>query len=174
MKLKYYLRGIGIGIIITTIILAISFSQREVEISDEQIMVRAAALGMIMPEDEQKKETEQMIDDTQTADSTMEGDVSTEMSATELLAEEESKTPVSDPEPESEKEMFRLIIQEGEACGIVCENLQENGVIADANELQKYLLECGYTKRIMSGEYDIPYGLSVEEVAKIIMKGPVG
>ena len=35
MKLKYYLRGIGAGMIVTTLLLAFSFSHREAEISDE-------------------------------------------------------------------------------------------------------------------------------------------
>ena len=32
MKLKYYLRGLGIGIIVTTVILAVSFSKKEIKI----------------------------------------------------------------------------------------------------------------------------------------------
>ena len=44
MKLKYYLRGLGIGIIVTTVILAVSFSKKEIKMSDEEIMARAAQL----------------------------------------------------------------------------------------------------------------------------------
>ena len=47
MKLKYYLRGLGIGIIVTTVILAVSFSKKEIKMSDEEIMARAAQLGMV-------------------------------------------------------------------------------------------------------------------------------
>ena len=50
MKLKYYLRGLGIGIIVTTVILAVSFSKKEIKMSDEEIMARAAQLGMVMQE----------------------------------------------------------------------------------------------------------------------------
>ncbi len=45
MKLKYYLRGLGIGIIVTTVILAVSFSKKEIKMSDEEIMARAAGLA---------------------------------------------------------------------------------------------------------------------------------
>lgn len=58
MKLKYYLRGLGIGIIVTTVILAVSFSKKEIKMSDEEIMARAAQLGMVMQETET---TEQAI-----------------------------------------------------------------------------------------------------------------
>ena len=51
MKLKYYLRGLGIGIILTTIILTISYSGRKTELTDEEIIKRAEVLGMVMKED---------------------------------------------------------------------------------------------------------------------------
>ena len=50
MKLKYYLRGLGIGIIVTTIILVSCFSMQKPKMTDEQIIEKAAQLGMIMPE----------------------------------------------------------------------------------------------------------------------------
>lgn len=48
MKLKYYLRGLAVGILVTTIILAISFSQTEKELSDQEVINRAKQLGMVM------------------------------------------------------------------------------------------------------------------------------
>lgn len=51
MKLKYYLRGLGIGMIVTALILGISFSSRQEQASqpmtDDQIRERAAELGMV-------------------------------------------------------------------------------------------------------------------------------
>ena len=46
MKLRYYLRGLGVGIIVTAIIMNIAFSNKQ-EMSDEEIKARAAELGMI-------------------------------------------------------------------------------------------------------------------------------
>lgn len=48
MKLKYYLRGLGLGIIFTTIILMISFWSHKNDISDEEVIRRAERLGMVM------------------------------------------------------------------------------------------------------------------------------
>ena len=68
MKLKYYLRGLGIGIIVTTVILAVSFSKKEIKMSDEEIMARAAQLGMVMQETEttEQGDTEQDPDGRET------------------------------------------------------------------------------------------------------------
>ena len=51
MKLKYYLRGLGIGMAVTALILGISFSGRQGQeaqtLTDEQIRERASELGMM-------------------------------------------------------------------------------------------------------------------------------
>jgi hypothetical protein len=49
MKLKYYLRGLGIGIILTTLILTISRVNHKM--SDQEIINKAMELGMVMKED---------------------------------------------------------------------------------------------------------------------------
>lgn len=52
MKLKYYLRGIGIGMILTTVVLMIAFAvHKDQPLSDDEIRARAAELGMVMAED---------------------------------------------------------------------------------------------------------------------------
>ena len=52
MKLKYYLRGLGIGIICTAIIMGIALSGNKKEtMTDTEIIERARLLGMVMPED---------------------------------------------------------------------------------------------------------------------------
>lgn len=46
MKLKFYLLGLGVGIILTTFILTIS--NRPIQLSDQEIINRAMKLGMVM------------------------------------------------------------------------------------------------------------------------------
>lgn len=46
MRLKYYLRGLGIGIAVTALVLAISGDDKAAAMTDEQIMARAKELGM--------------------------------------------------------------------------------------------------------------------------------
>ena len=46
MKLKYYLRGIGIGVILTAIIMGFALGGRKATISDAQVIERAKELGM--------------------------------------------------------------------------------------------------------------------------------
>ena len=47
MKLKFYLRGIGLGIIVTALVLHFTLASSDSAMSDEQIKQRAMELGMI-------------------------------------------------------------------------------------------------------------------------------
>ena len=49
MKLKYYLRGMGIGIILTAIVMGFALGGRKGAISDAEVIERAKALGMVDP-----------------------------------------------------------------------------------------------------------------------------
>ena len=51
MKLKYYLRGLGMGIIFATLVLTVSSVIHNNKLSEEQIVKEAKKLGMIMPDE---------------------------------------------------------------------------------------------------------------------------
>lgn len=51
MKFKYMLRGFGIGVIFSSVLLAFSFYHKEASLSDAEIMARASELGMVKEED---------------------------------------------------------------------------------------------------------------------------
>lgn len=220
MKLKYYLRGLGIGIIVTTIILMISFSIHKEEISDEQIIARAEALGMEFPKDSLFSEN---TEGTEVSETTEQSDVIKETEAseadkntekiqaseaadnTEKIQESEtaddSKT--SEQEEGSEKESektdkkdtevsekdnsetaeevqdkpaegeYMLTIQRGAVCRDICEELFENGLVADSEAFRVYLGNVGYASNMKVGKYKISYGLSYEEIYHILKAGPV-
>ena len=194
MKLKYYLRGLGIGIIVTTVILAVSFSKKEIKMSDEEIMARAAQLGMVMQETEQDPDgtdtgaktevvTEQtaseLLEERTAAEETAQN---TETAAEDVAAEAQEDSANTDEETQAQQEaagaedpsgVYRLVIQKGDVCRIVCEKLAENGVISDAETFRQYLSQIGYASNMRVGNYDIPYGLSNEEIAKILQAGPL-
>lgn len=58
MKLKYYLRGLGIGIIVTAIIMMITNAGSGKTLTDEQIMQRAEELGMTRPAEDSEESEE--------------------------------------------------------------------------------------------------------------------
>ena len=52
MKFKYYLRGCGLGILVASIVLMVSFHSQNKTMDDTAVVERASELGMIMPETE--------------------------------------------------------------------------------------------------------------------------
>ena len=102
MKLKYYLRGLGIGMAVTALILGISFSGRQGQeaqtLTDEQIRERASELGMV----DSSELTLAALQNSAQPQTTMEPEVTEEP---ETTAEPETTTePEATAEPEATTE----------------------------------------------------------------------
>lgn len=121
MKLKYYLRGLGIGMAVTALILGISFSGRQGQeaqtLTDEQIRERASELGMVdsseltlaelqnsaQPQTTMEPEVTEEPKPTTEPENTIEPETTTEPKAT---AEPETTTePKTTAEPETTAEL---------------------------------------------------------------------
>lgn len=96
MKRKYYIRGLGLGILVATAILAIAHTQEKNLISDEEIIARAKDLGMVMQDNSVLVESSELATETVTVVAT-ESEVETE---TETGTETES-TVTNDTETET-------------------------------------------------------------------------
>ena len=102
MKLKYYLRGLGIGMAVTALILGISFSGRQGQeaqtLTDEQIRERASELGMV----DSSELTLAALQNSAQTQTTMEPEVTEEP---ETMTEPETTTePEATAEPETTTE----------------------------------------------------------------------
>ena len=195
MKLKYYLRGLGIGILVTTVILSLAGIGRK-NITDEEVVKRAKELGMVestllseLPdqtkaeevrttEPEISPEPEEMTsipetpapEETTSTPETPSPDETTSVPETPAAPEE---TPVSpeDGNPDTPTgETFTLVIGRGESSTTVSKNLKKAGIVEDAADFDRFLCNNGDDKKIITGTYEIPYGASKEEIAKIITR----
>ena len=102
MKLKYYLRGLGIGMAVTALILGISFSGRQGQeaqtLTDEQIRERASELGMV----DSSELTLAALQNSAQSQTTMEPEVTEE---SKLTTDPETTTePEATAEPETTTE----------------------------------------------------------------------
>lgn len=171
MKLKYYLRGLGIGIIVTTIILVSCFSMQKPKMTDAQIIEKASQLGMIMPEQDSAVDTETETTEPEETQQKNEQQVTTEEIQQET--EQQTEVPKEQETEEAQQEPFTLVVNRGDVCRTMCENLAANGVIDDSEGLRKYLSEVGYASFISAGTYQIPYHASYEEITNILKAGPM-
>lgn len=104
MKLKYYLKGLGTGILFSSVILSISFAvynrQNERKTQDE-IIAGALAAGMIWPEETTPEET---TTEAATPEKTISEETTTEAATPEKTISEETTTEAAMPEETTTKE----------------------------------------------------------------------
>lgn len=188
MKLKYYLRGLGMGIIFATIVMTVSSVVHNNNLSEETIIKEAKKLGMIMPETEEEakgglfseKEETETVTDTEIQTQNTEED--TQVPDTESESSEVQSSETQDSEPESTEKKEPAVIQNGNVTLIeisvypgdnarqVAERLYENGLVEDSESFRLYLGETGYARSLSVGEYYIPVGATYEEICNILMR----
>lgn len=176
MKLKYYLRGLGIGILVTTVILSLAGVGRK-NMTDEEVVKRAKELGMVestllsdLPDQTKTDEVRPTEPEISLQPETSEPE---ESASTPETPEAPEETPVSpeDGNPDIPAgETVTLVIGRGESSTTVSKNLKKAGIVEDAAAFDRFLCNNGYDKKIITGTYEIPYGASEEEIAKIITR----
>lgn len=199
-KLRYYLRGLGIGILVTAVILGIAGKDTE-ELTDAQIRERAMELGMVdsnslvlaelqkgdeqlaeateqsqpQPTEDESAETEQ-TETSETESEPSESEDETQTAETESSEKTENETVgmeavETEPQPENETqntEVVSITIKAGASSYTVAKDLAEAGLVADARAYDTYLCDNGYSQSIHVGTYEITFGATDEEIAKII------
>lgn len=188
MKLKYYLRGLGIGMAVTALILGISFSGRQGQeaqtLTDEQIRERASELGMVdsseltlaalqnsaQPQTTMEPEVTEKPKLTADPETTTEPEATAEPKAT--AAPEMTTEPEATKEPElitaPEQSQTTITIKKGSDSESVSRMFYEAGLVENAKAFDNYLCNNGYSRSINPGIYEIAPGTSEEEIAKII------
>lgn len=190
MKLKYYLRGLGIGILVTTVILSLAGVGRK-NMTDEEVVKRAKELGMVestllsdLPDQTKTDEVRPTEPEISLQPETSEPEESASTPETPVAPEETPVAPEETPEAPEETpvspedgnpdipagETVTLVIGRGESSTTVSKNLKKAGIVEDAAAFDRFLCNNGYDKKIITGTYEIPYGASEEEIAKIITR----
>lgn len=182
MKLKYYLRGLGIGIIVTAVIMGIASGNRKETLSDREIKERAAALGMVEQGSSladmeaaasSKGQEEPLQTPEMTADAAEEPTAASEAAEESTAAPEETEEPTAVPEETEEptaasKDTVTIEIRSGDSSYAVCRKLEAEGLIASAGDFDSYLYTKGYDRKLRIGSYEIPADAKPEEIAKIL------
>lgn len=192
MKFKYYLRGCGLGILVASIVLMVSFHSQNKTMDDTAVMERASELGMIMPEteivsteaDSQLPESGTQSTDTDfssnknqkqnTKDSQNNTDGSSQKEEKDTQMASDDKTgPGNNKDTESKKkedkkeesEEITVEIKKGEVCRQLAEELEQIGLVEDAETFRKYMQQLGYDDRIKVGTYTLKRGMTEKEIA---------
>ena len=186
MRLRYYLRGLGIGIIVTAIIMNASFSRKD-EMSDEEIKARAAELGMIentvlAPPNQTPTPTAgaaaeapgrtgivtpaESGRETPTVEPTPTATPVPTATPTPTAVPTPTATPIPTATPTPARDTATITINRGEGSDTVSRKAAQAGLVEDAADFDRYLCENGYDKKLVTGSHVIPLGSSYEEIAR--------
>lgn len=192
MKFKYYLRGCGLGILVASIVLMVSFHSQNKTMDDTAVMGRASELGMIMPETEivsteadsqlpesgtqstdtdfsSNKNQKQNTKDSQnkTDGSSQKEEKDTQMASDDKTGSGNNKDTESKKKEDKkeESEEITVEIKKGEVCRQLAEELEQIGLVEDAETFRKYMQQIGYDDRIKVGTYTLKRGMTEKEIA---------
>lgn len=169
MKSKWFLRGLGVGMIVTAILLCTNY-RKENDHSD--LIKEAKKIGMVFPKEETSS-VEQILSEitpapvTESAVSTTQKEDS-KKKAEKQKVENSSKDITSASAYHKNKQTF--VVREGLLSSSVARDLEEQGLVKDADEFDAYLEKNDYAKYVRSGKYDIPKDADYKTIAKIITK----
>ena len=159
MKLKFYLRGLGIGIVFATIVLAVSFHIHNdaSQLSESEIISAAKKLGMVFAEDATQTENNTQNTETQNIETQ-----NTETQSTETQKAEETQ------QREPEVKTVTLTITNDVSWRMAGKMLADAGVIKDGNDLYDYYNAHYPDAYLQNGTFEIPSDADLDTIIKIL------
>lgn len=193
MKLKYFLRGLGMGVLVTALIMTISGNaSRKVSLTEEEIIKRAEQLGMVMEDDSiegldnlsstedlsvseesAKPENPGIEDSKKTAEPEESKEPSESSQPKESPKPSQSSQPEESEKPKGSKKPDRkitFVIKAGMSSGMIATALENAGLIDDAKAFDEYMCDKGYDSKISTGTYEIPDGADYDRIIDAITK----
>ena len=175
MKAKYFLRGLGAGILLATIVLFAVYSYRY---SDSKIIQRAKERGMVYDSKEQGADDEKpasaAVKETTTepetkeppAETTTEPEITTQPETTTV--QPATKATTAAVTGENTGDSIKVTIPSGTKATTLAQELENLKVVESAEDFKNFLIENNYTHRLLSGEFYLNAGMSYEEIISVI------
>ena len=186
MDKKSFIRGFGVGVLFTAMILGISCLIRT---SDSAVVRRAKALGMeygtgeeslfretgaasrgAASEDREAQKTQKPVKNTATPAPTKKK-VSGKKSNKEDDETKAIEREIQKMEQQAGAASRQITISAGDWSSDVSRRLEAMDIISDANDFDSYLEKSGYSGKIKAGTYTIPPNATYEQIARAITGG---
>lgn len=179
MRLKYYLRGLGLGIIFAVIIMMIGFHGNKQSMSDTEIIEKAKTLGMV----EAKNISGTVADEynsEKTDSSAANSDDSSQKAETEQDSQiQDSQTAQEDTQPAADAKQetvepqdavttYTISVTSQDTCRTIAEKLKALNLVDDAEQFRIYMGQKGADHFIADGEHVIPQGASYDDIITIL------
>lgn len=210
MKLNYYLRGLGTGILAATLFFGVAGNGSEQVMTDSEILARAEQINkenavlsgpgrenetiqpeetLTAPAEEEELGMQDQTGQEGTSDPAQDAEnedpeseeTGTQKAADDALAGQQAETdqPQNGRQPDTEErtqdnsadgadqtEMIVITINSGDSSETVSKKVEQAGLVASAEEYNRFLCANGYDKKLNVGKHEIPAGADETEIAK--------
>lgn len=198
IQIYYIILGIGIGLVIGSIISIIKPNIEYVEYTDQQIKQRARELGMYeineiiemnnkLNNEEEKATSEKEVNVTNTKDNINVEEISKKEDNLKSKQENENNDKSSnhdedvkssenseeikeDIKESNELEYIEFKVERGDSSEIVIENLFKANIINSKKEFVKKIVERDAERKIHYGKFKIPVGVDYDTLIDILTK----
>ena len=192
MRLKYYLRGLGLGIIFTCLMFML-FSNKTANNNTDQtdIYNQIDAATETISNETGSGENNDTANDASVTDDT---DVQNDANVSDNLEAQNGQDTQNNPQAQDNAEVqnsadnqtddsnitgetgtddvqdeyVTLVIEKGDIARDVAESLYGDGIIDDVESFRKYLGETGVSRTLHAGEYNIKVGSTYEEIVELL------
>lgn len=176
MKRKYFVRGLGVGILFGALIMFAAYmTSGKNHMSDEDVIKRAQELGMV-------KQSEYVLESDVTSENTTTEEIKTEATTekvttektteaeatTEKTTTEKATTEAATTEQTDTKTKATITVSGGMSSETISSLLENAGLVDSASKFNSFLVQNGYDKKLETGSFDISGGMTYEEIAKIL------
>ena len=170
MNFKYYLRGLGTGIVVTLIIVTISNSLRGSKTASEN----AAQPSSVQPTSAieailNNQRTTQAYGDAASADATSADAASADVTSADVISADTSSAETVSDNVQQERNITVSFetIQSSEAAAQL---LEKAGIVDNWRNFNSYLVNNGYDRKVSGGTFSFSGNESYKEIAGIITK----
>ncbi len=182
MKRKYFVRGLGVGILFSALIMFAAYmTSGKNRMSDEDVIKRAQELGMVKQSEyvlesdvtSQETTTEEITTEATTEKATTEAPTTTEKATTEATTTEKTTTEKATTEASTTEKadtstQTTVTISSGMSSEAIASALANAGLVDDASKFNSFLVANGYDMKLETGNFSLETGMSYEEIAKIL------
>lgn len=173
MKIKWFLRGLGVGIVLTALLLCVTYRASQ---KNNNVIRQAKELGMVFPETKEEEKTADELANEVKQDDVSGGAVSGTVVDVKTEEEKKKEDRINDSKDDIQnasryhKDKKSFVVRSGLLSSSVSREMEEAGIIENADEFDEYLEKKGYARQVRSGTYKIPVGADFETIAKIITR----
>lgn len=184
MRLRYQMRGLGIGIVVTALLMGVATRDSR-PMTDAEIRAKAYTLGMVdsanLSLSDLQGGTARPSGTTPSPQTTENPQVTARPQETEVPQQtagpeatqspQPTEAPTEKPEQGGTAEPVTIVINRGTDSLGVSRQLASAGLVEDAAAFDTYLCGSGYADKIQTGTFHITPGAGWEEIAKTIAGG---